>query len=233
MQKMNLLRVFFIQIGINAMERFLENNLLQWLKKTSLRKPLIICGARQVGKSTMVRQFARKNNLTLHEVNLERHPTLVSVFKSNNPARILQELEYICGKGGINSEKDLLFLDEIQAIPTAIASLRYFYEEYPHIPLITAGSLLEFTLAKHSFSMPVGRIQYLFLEPMTFEEMLTAMNEHSLLALIRKYRIGAGDPFPGSAHERLLDLQRIFLLTGGMPEAILLYVESNGDHWMT
>lgn len=208
------------------MERFLEYNLKQWLH-TSHRKPLVIRGARQVGKSTLVRKFARKNNLTLHEVNLERHPALVSVFQSNNPALILQELEYICGKGGIKIEKDLLFLDEIQAIPAAIGALRYFYEDYPNIPLIAAGSLLEFALAKHSFSMPVGRIQYLFLEPMSFTEMLTALKEHSLLALLRDYQMG--DHFPLTAHNRLLELQRIFLLTGGMPEAVLRYIESGSD----
>ncbi len=208
------------------MERFLEQHLRQWLS-ASHRKPLVIRGARQVGKSTLVRKFARKNNLRLHEVNLERHPALVSVFKSNNPALILQELEYTCGKGRIKKSTDLLFLDEIQSVPAAIGSLRYFYEDCPHIPLITAGSLLEFALAKHSFSMPVGRIQYLFLEPMTFEEMLAAMKEHSLLALLRDYRLG--EPFPLAAHNRLLDLQRIFLLIGGMPEAVLRFIESDGD----
>ncbi len=197
-----------------------------WLN-TSHRKPLVIRGARQVGKSTLVRRFARGNNLTLHEVNLERHPGLVSVFKSNNPVLILQELEYICGKGGIKTEKDLLFLDEILAVPEAIAALRYFYEDCPHIPLIAAGSLLEFALSKHSFSMPVGRIQYLFLEPMSFMEMLTAMGEHSLLTLLGNYQ--PGDHFPMTAHDRLLELQRIFLLTGGMPEAVQRYIESGGD----
>ena len=140
---------------------------------------------------------------------------------------ILQELEYICGKGDIQNGHGLLFLDEIQAVPAAIASLRYFYEDCPHIPLIAAGSLLEFALAKHSFSMPVGRIQYLFLEPMSFEEMLTAMEEDSLLALLRTYRIG--DHFPLAAHERLLELQRIYLLIGGMPEAIHCFIQSNRD----
>ncbi len=208
------------------MERFLEQNLTQWLK-ASHRKPLVIRGARQVGKSTLVRRFAGENNLTLHEVNLERHPSLVAVFKSNNPTLILQELEYVCGKGVIKNEKDLIFLDEIQAVPEAISSLRYFYEDCPHIPLIAAGSLLEFALAKHSFSMPVGRIQYLFLEPMSFEEMIVAMEEQSLLALLRDYRMG--DNFPLAAHERLLELQRIYLLVGGMPEAVLRYIESGGD----
>ncbi|MCK5132174.1 MAG: ATP-binding protein [Candidatus Sabulitectum sp.] len=208
------------------MKRFAEKNLFRWLGASS-RKPLVIHGARQVGKSTLVRQFAEKNGLNLHEVNLERHPTLVSVFKTNDPGRIIQELEYLCGKGSIRTGKDLIFLDEIQAIPEAIQSLRYFFEEHPHIPLIAAGSLLEFTLAKHSISMPVGRIQYLFLYPMSFEEVLEAMSQDDLLALLRTHQIG--DDFPGTAHARLLDLQRKYFLTGGMPEAVQRYIESGED----
>ncbi|RKZ04085.1 AAA+ family ATPase [Candidatus Fermentibacteria bacterium] len=208
------------------MKRFAEENLARWLK-TPHRKPLVIRGARQVGKSTLVRQFAENNGLRLFEVNLERYPTLLSVFKTNDPGRIMRELEYLCGKGSIRTEKDLIFLDEIQAIPEAIQSLRYFFEEYPHIPLIAAGSLLEFALAKHSFSMPVGRIQYLFLYPMSFEEVLEAMSQGDLLSLLRTYKLD--DTFPGTAHARLLELQRKYFLTGGMPEAVQRFIESDGD----
>jgi predicted AAA+ superfamily ATPase len=208
------------------MKRFAEENLTRWLK-TPHRKPLVIRGARQVGKSTLVRQFAENNELRLFEVNLERHPTLLSVFRTNDPGRIMRELEYLCGKGSIRTGKDLIFLDEIQAIPEAIQSLRYFFEEYPHIPLIAAGSLLEFALAKHSFSMPVGRIQYLFLYPMSFEEVLEAMPQGDLLSLLRTYRLD--DTFPGSAHARLLELQRKYFLTGGMPEAVQRFIESDED----
>lgn len=208
------------------MNRFAEKNLLRWLNLSS-RKPLVIRGARQVGKSTLVRQFAEKNELKLHEVNLERYPSLANVFKTNDPDRIIQEIEYICRNGTIRTEKDLLFLDEIQAIPEAIQSLRYFYEEHPNIPLIAAGSLLEFTLSKHNFSMPVGRIQYHFLYPMSFEEVLGAMAQDDLLILLREYNLG--DVFPISAHARLLELQRIYFLTGGMPEAVQRFIDSDGD----
>ena len=208
------------------MNRFAEKNLLRWLNLSS-RKPLVIRGARQVGKSTLVRQFAKKNKLNLFEVNLERFPSLANVFKTNDPDNIIQEIEYICRNGSIRTDKDLLFLDEIQAIPEAIQSLRYFYEEHPNIPLIAAGSLLEFTLAKHNYSMPVGRIQYHFLYPMSFEEVLEAMSQDDLLALLRTYKVG--DIFPGSAHTRLLELLRIYFLTGGMPEAVQRFIESDGD----
>ncbi len=206
-----------------TMKRFAEDTLNTWYQRKK-RKPLVIRGARQVGKSTLVRSFAQKQNLTLHEINFERYPQLADLFKRMDTAEILRELEYISGKGKINSGNDLLFLDEIQAAPLAIKALRYFYEDLPELPVIAAGSLLEFTLAEHAYSMPVGRIEYLFIGPMTFEEFLTAREEQQLLRLIRSYEFGT--PFPVIAHQKLLTLQREYLLTGGMPEAILRYVET-------
>lgn len=207
-----------------VLKRFAEKRLIDWLKEPQ-RKPLVIRGARQVGKSTLVRQFAENQGLILHEVNLERHLTLTNIFKSQNIPRILKELEFICGKGRIDQSGSLLFLDEIQAIPVAIQTLRYFYEDFPDLPVLSAGSLLEFALAKHSFSMPVGRIEYLFLGPLTFEETLDAMNEKHLLNLIREYRLI--DVFPLSAHERLLEIQRLYFLVGGMPEAVQRFTKNN------
>ncbi len=205
------------------MKRFEEKKLNAWLN-SPYRKPLVIRGARQVGKSTMVRQFARENGLTLHEVNLERHPTLADAFKTHDIKRILGEIQFICGKGPVNVEKSLLFLDEIQATPVAIQTLRYFYEDCPELRVIAAGSLMEFALSKKTFTMPVGRIEYLFLGPMTFEETLLSLGEEHLLELLRGYR--TTDAFPMSAHERLLELQRIFLLVGGMPEAVQRFVDT-------
>jgi len=205
-------------------KRFAEKRLKDWLN-SSQRKPLVIRGARQVGKSTLVRQFAENHGLILHEVNLERHLNLTDVFKSQNTSRILNELEFICGKGPIKQKGSLLFLDEIQAVPVAIQSLRYFYEDCPDLPVISAGSLLEFALSKHSFSMPVGRVEYLFLGPITFEETLEAMDEESLLNLIRDYQLH--DVLPLSAHERLLEIQRKYLLIGGMPEAVQRFIKGN------
>ena len=205
------------------MKRFSEQRLIDWLDSTH-RKPLVIRGARQVGKSTLVRQFAQHQGLTLHEINLERHLTLKSLFENQNVKEILRELEYICGRGLINTPGSLLFLDEIQAVPVALATLRYFYEDCPELPVIAAGSLLEFALASHSFSMPVGRIEYLFMGPVSFEEFLDALSEDHILTLLREYEIG--EPFPQSAHARLLERQREYLLVGGMPEAVQRYLES-------
>ncbi len=206
------------------MRRSAEKRLVDWFRK-SRRKPLVIRGARQVGKSTLVRQFARDNGLTLHEIDLERHLRLTSVFQSQDSRKIVKELEFVCGSGPIDKPGGLLFLDEIQAIPAAIQSLRYLYEDYPELPVIAAGSLLEFALSKQSFTMPVGRIEYLFLFPMTFEETLEARGEHDLLELLRKFQMT--DSFPESAHVRLLELQRSYLLVGGMPEAVKSFVDNH------
>jgi len=204
------------------LKRLSEIRMETWFM-SAYRKPLIIRGARQVGKSTLVRNFAAGRGLVLHEVNLERHP-MAGVFGTNDTARILKELEFICGKGPIAGESALLFLDEIQATPDALQALRYLHEDHPELAVVAAGSLLEFTLADHSFSMPVGRIEYLFMEPMTFEELLAAMNETDLLEFLRSYRVGT--LFPDSAHARLLEIQRIHLLFGGMPEAVQRFLET-------
>lgn len=206
------------------MYRIKEKSLKTWLHKES-RKPLILRGARQVGKSTLVRQFAESQGLVLHEVNLERHRTLDETFLTLNMERILSELQYICKKGSPLHKNSLIFLDEIQAAPHAIEALRYFYEDYPEIPVIAAGSLLEFTPAKHNFSMPVGRVEYMFLGPMSFSEFITAKSENTLIELIETYQLGT--PFPAAAHSQLLQALREFLLIGGMPEAVKEYIGSN------
>ena len=205
------------------LERFVEKEIETWYRRTS-RKPLVVRGARQVGKSTLIRNFAGNHHLTLHEINLERRPELANLFHKFDVDEILRELEYIIGKGKINTPGSLLFIDEIQAVPLAIKALRYFYEDYPALPLIAAGSLLEFTLSDHSYSMPVGRIEYLFMGPMTFEEFLLAKKEKDLLDLIRNFDFQY--TFPISAHLKLLRSQREYLMVGGMPEAIQQYIET-------
>jgi len=202
----------------NVIERFAEQNLLSWLHK-DVRKPLVLRGARQVGKSTLVREFARKNNLILNEINLERHLFLDELFQTTNVTSICRELEAITGKN-IQDPDSLLFLDEIQATPHALMLLRYLYEEMPEVPIIAAGSLLEFTLADHSFSMPVGRIQYHHLHPVSFSEFVKAM-EPSLLRYIQK--LTPDSPPPATAHQKLSQLQREFFFVGGMPEAVFDY----------
>lgn len=208
------------------MKRREEKYLSEWYKRPR-RKPLIIRGARQVGKSTLVRNFALSHKLKLFEINLERHTELEEKFAALNIKEIIRELEYICGNESLKSDNSLLFLDEIQAVPSAIQALRYFYEDMPELPVVSAGSLMEFTLAEHSFSMPVGRIEYLFMGPVTFEEFLEARQESKLLELIENYNIH--EMFPESAHNRLLQNLRDYLIIGGMPEAIKEFFENNDN----
>lgn len=206
------------------MKRFAEDHIAAWLRKAG-RKPLVIRGARQVGKSTLVRQAADAGGLTLYDVNLERHPELQLVFGTMDPRRILREIELVVRKGPIDSTRGLLFLDEIQAVPAAIAALRYLYEERPDLPIVAAGSLLEFTLSEHSFSMPVGRVEYYHLGPMSFGEFLVANRQEELEHYLQAYRSPAD--FSAVAHDGLMTLLRDYLFTGGMPEAVKSFVD---DH---
>lgn len=205
------------------MQRHAEKRLASWHAAQD-RKPLVIRGARQVGKSTLVRLFAESSKMLLHEVNLERHAGLAPVFETLDTRRILSEIEFLADVGPIRDHESVLFLDEIQAVPEAIPALRALYEDRPNLPVIAAGSLLELVLAEHRFSMPVGRVEYLFLEPMGFEEFLTAVGEKSLVELLGQYEWSA--PFPTTAHDRLVTRLRDFLLVGGMPEAVRRFAES-------
>jgi len=194
-----------------------------WLQNTN-RKPLIIRGARQVGKSTLVELFAQQSRLSLQNVNLERHPELSSIFAGLAPQQILQQIEFLPNMGNIGPDT-LLFLDEIQAVPEAIPALRYFYEDRPDIPVVCAGSLLEFALKDHSFSMPVGRIQYLHMGPMTFSEFLLALDEERLKNFIDSYE--PGQEIGDVIHQRLLNLLRSYYSVGGMPEAVAVFAKSH------
>ena len=198
--------------------QFLDN----WLKDKN-RKPIVIRGARQVGKSTLVELFAEEYEKDLLNVNLERYPELSGIFATKDPDQIIQQLEFLPEMKHIN-QNALLFLDEIQAVPEAIPALRYFYEEKPQLPLLSAGSLLEFVLSDHSFSMPVGRIQYLHMGPMTFSEFLKGIGEEKLGSFILNYK--PGQSIGEVAHKRLLSLLRSYYYVGGMPEAVAVFADT-------
>ncbi|MEK8015657.1 MAG: AAA family ATPase [Candidatus Parabeggiatoa sp.] len=206
-----------------AMQRLQLKFLQKWIDNKK-RKPLIIRGARQVGKSTLVELFAKQHQGTLVTVNLERYPELSPVFSTKDPQQILQQIEVLPRMDRI-SNNTLLFLDEIQAVPEAIPALRYFYEERPELPLISAGSLLEFTLSDHHFSMPVGRVQYLHIGPMTFTEFLSALGEDKLHHIVTHYKLG--DSISKIAHQRLLQILRTYYFVGGMPEAVAVFAETS------
>jgi predicted AAA+ superfamily ATPase len=204
------------------MKRFATEKLKSWLAKER-RKPLVIRGARQVGKSTLVKLLAEEAGLALWEVNLERQKIPTEVFASNDPEFILQDISIRLRNPDVIQKKGILFLDEIQAVPEALEALRYFYEEMPELPVIAAGSLLEFTLANSAFSMPVGRVEFFWLGPMSFMEYLLARKEEMLFEYIKQYKLA--QTFSASAHDQLCRLFREYMKIGGMPEAVKTFTE--------
>jgi len=207
------------------MYRLALDYLIKW-KMRARRKPLVIRGARQVGKSYLVSMFAKQSFSDFIEINFEKDPGMISLF-SGTPEKIIKLLELKYNKT-IAIENTLLFLDEIQAAPEVFAKLRYFYEDLPGLHIIAAGSLLEFILEEHSFSMPVGRIEYLHLGPMTFEEFLAANGKTMLVDFIQNYSV-LEDP-PDFVHFELLSFFKIYLIIGGMPEAVLAFTETKSFH---
>jgi len=193
---------------LKSMQRWFES---------SKRKPLVLRGARQVGKSTLVRMFAEAQQLELIELNLERNPEHAELFDSNNPQQIVATLRLLLNKD-IKASHSILFLDEIQAAPSVLAALRYFYEEMPEQHVVAAGSLLDFELASPSFSMPVGRISTLHIYPLSFCEFLLAVNEPQLAEFLQHWQIG--DELPGPLHHKLMGLLRQNIAVGSMPEAV-------------
>jgi len=202
------------------MNRNITQKLIKW-KDQSDRKPLIIRGARQVGKSFSVMDFGQKYfQGIIHVIDFEKHPDWIQLFERNLDAkRILTDLEVILGSN-INIGKDLLFFDEIQASPRAIMSLRYFYEQIPDLHVIAAGSLLEFALKDISF--PVGRIQMFNMYPMTFAEFIEATENKQASDII----LSPAKELTEAVHQFLLDQLRIFFLIGGMPECVQKYIQT-------
>ena len=198
------------------MKRKMSDFLCSWIHNKS-RKPIIIRGARQVGKTWLVHDLANRTHKKLIEINFERNPNFASLFYSNDPKKILFAIE-ISLNITIDITDSILFLDEIQAAPQIFAKLRWFAEELPELPIVAAGSLLEFVLDEYEFSMPVGRISYLHLEPMSFQEFLLALGQNKLYDFLHNYVLDAIIPQP--IHERLLELLREYCIVGGMPAAV-------------
>jgi predicted AAA+ superfamily ATPase len=204
------------------MFRTIEAELLRW-KDMPGRHPLLLRGARQVGKTYVVQQFARTHLGHCVEVNFELHPQLKSIFETLNPADIISTLALTLNARVIPGQT-LLFLDEIQECPQAIRALRYFYEKMPELHVIGAGSLLDFTLRSADFRAPVGRIRYLTLRPLSFLEFLTALGEQALSEHLATVTVATG--VHASVHEKLLTLVRVYLRVGGMPAVIAEYLRA-------
>ena len=186
-------------------------------------KPMVIRGARQVGKSYLVRTFGQECFDNVIEINFELDGWAEDLFVQKNPTEALAFLEAQY-KQRIVVGQTLLFLDEIQAGPKALAALRYFYEQMPQLHIIAAGSLLDFVLRDHSFSMPVGRIEYLHLGPMSFEEFLLATGNEIKLERLREFSIG--DDFGDALHQSLMEDFRQYCVIGGMPGVVQSYIDS-------
>lgn len=202
------------------MRRNIYKHLLNW-KQSASRKVLLLRGARQVGKTFIVRELGLTFTHFL-EVNFEKNPDVARFFNQNlDPERICQELSAFYGKPILINET-LLFFDEIQACPRAIQSLRFFYEDMPELHVIAAGSLLEFALAELP-SFGVGRIRSMFMYPMSFNEYLLAHQMDQYIELI--HSASPDKPMNPVFHERLTDYYRKFQLTGGMPEVVRQVVE--------
>lgn len=200
------------------LKRIIEKNLEIW-KNNPNRKPLILRGARQVGKTTLVREFAKsyKHQIIL---NLEKSKD-AAFFDNKMEAKTILESLFLSGNISIASLGDtLLFIDEVQESPGAIQMLRYFYEEFPSLSVIAAGSLLEFAMKKVK-SFPVGRVEYLYMHPLNFLEYLQALDKQAALEQMEKVPV---EPF---AHSVLLDLFNKYAIVGGMPEVISNFIEKN------
>ena len=204
------------------MIRFFTEYLIEWKNRTH-RKPMIVRGARQVGKTFTIEEFGNENFDETIKINFEETPDLKQFFQTNDTEQIIRNLEIYFGKQ-IVSFKTLLFLDEIQTCPEAIVSLRYFYEKTPGLHIIAAGSLLDHTLNDLQYSMPVGRVEFAYMYPLNFYEFLVALNEESLVAFLKSYTVRQKIPLP--IHNKLLEYVRLYFFVGGMPEAVKIYSET-------
>lgn len=204
------------------MRRTIEPILKKW-KDQKERLPIILRGARQVGKSFIVEKFGKENFQSLLTCNFEFRPELANCFDNLDPIAICAKLE-VAFRERIIPGQTLLFLDEIQNCPKAIMALRYFKEKLPALHVIAAGSLLEFALHEEQFSFPVGRIQFLYLKPLSFHEYLLSKNHDQLVALLEKTTLQ--HPLESFIHEQLLLLLREYFLIGGMPAVVRCFQET-------
>ena len=197
------------------MKRKILDDLVAWHRRER-RKPLLLQGARQVGKTYSLKEFGAVNFQRVHYVNFEENPSFISVFGGDlAPAGILRDLSIAFGVS-INPESDLLILDEIQQCPPALTSLKYFAESMPELPVCAAGSLLGVHLGQVSY--PVGKVDELRMHPMTFEEFLLSGGNPALIEAYAAIRELA--PLTPMLHQRLWEEFKLYLVVGGLPEGV-------------
>ena len=201
-------------------KRLIDKYLSEWASR-DIHKPLLLRGARQVGKSTAVQELSKKFE-NFVEINFEKQPKYKALFKDDlDVKRIVPQISAMHGTS-IEPGKTLLFLDEVQECPQAIMALRFFKEDMPDLHVIAAGSLLEFAL-KELPTFGVGRIHSMFMYPMTFDEFLEANGQQLLIEARNQASIE--NPLPEPLHDKLVEFLRTYMLVGGMPESVKTWVE--------
>jgi len=204
------------------MKRDIEETFRSW-KNEERRYPLLVRGARQVGKSYSITKFGESEFDNLVEVNFEQKPQYKVCFDTLEPKKIIESLS-ILSKSDITPGKTLLFLDEIQECPNAITALRYFYEQMPELHVIGAGSLLEFVISQENFRMPVGRVQYIYMKPLSFLEFLDAVREQRTRKIIET---STWDNLPSlTIHQHFISLIKKYCIVGGMPAVVSEYAST-------
>lgn len=206
-----------------------NRDILTYLEKWRLkngRKPLVLRGARQVGKTYAVTAFAKQHFENFMYINLEKSEHY-ELFKETNTVAEFEQIADVVFKTKIIPGKTLVFIDEIQNTPNLIALLRFFYEERPELHVIAAGSLLEVKIKQEGMSMPVGRVEYAYVYPLTFFEFLGAIGEKRLLDFLKN--IVPQEIIPPAIHKRALKLFYDYTLVGGMPEIVALYSKKSSQ----
>lgn len=207
------------------MKRKITQQLVEW-KNSSARKPLILNGARQVGKTFILREFGRENYKNTVYVNLESNGTVASMFNDDiSPSKLIKYLEAETGERILPNET-LIILDEIQSCERAVTSLKYFREEAPVYHISAAGSLLGVAINRNQTSFPVGKVNVIRLYPLDFEEFLTATGNDLLIDEITECYTQMS-PINEGLHQKALDLYHDYLIIGGMPEAVKAFIETN------
>lgn len=203
------------------MKRKIIKELIEW-KKSTRRKPLILQGARQVGKTYSVLTFGKEQYKNIVYFNFENNRDLMSIFERDlEPERIIKELSVFSGQSIIKSDT-LIFFDEIQACERALTSLKYFNENANEYHIIAAGSLLGVAVNREKYSFPVGKVDLKTMYPLDFEEYLMALNEIDLITLIREC---FKDDKECTLHNKAIDLYKSYLVVGGMPAVVKEYIE--------
>ena len=207
------------------MRRKIESRIMRWKNNTEDRKPLLMYGARQVGKTYILNSFGEKHYKNTVYINLETNLAVARYFNDDiNPERLLRFLE-ASANDVINPGETLVIFDEIQSCERALTSLKYFCENAPEYHVAAAGSLLGVAIKRERYSFPVGKVESVTLFPLDFEEYLWALNEGRLADEIRRCYLHM-EPMPDPLHQKAVELYRSYLIVGGMPACVAAYAKN-------